>query len=394
MTTERLSFESLPNLAVAAGASTPAGGIAGAMLWSTSAAAPLVWTGSVWAAIGGGGFTHTFVTATPAANQLAWTIAGRTAYTTVRATPTDNAFIGGVAGGAGGDVLTIVNASTGLLWLINEDAADTAANRIILPSAAFIIMPGQSATLNYDATSARWRLVGKSRDVNDIDGKLLLVMPSTGTAVVSDGLGATLNTATLSTIAPTATPTDSFAEDAATQITNATAAGSSDVRGNGLNWMRGATSGRQGILFQARVRFTALGATGSVAAMMTNSTAAITTQARATNNTFGLGAHGGETTLRVWSRDGAAATAVDLGANFPVPSATAAYDMYMFAPSATAAIRYMVRRLDSDQRAQGSITANLPANTLGLAPRVGIMVGATATASTLQFARFGCRSAS
>jgi hypothetical protein len=147
-------------------------------------------------------------------------------------------------------------------------------------------------------------------------------------------------------------------------------------------------------LFNAKFRNTALGATGGILVGLTNSIAAITTQPRSTNNTFGIGTHGGETTHRVYSRDGAAATAVDLGANFPANSATAAYEVTIFAPPAVAAIRYMVRRLDSEFKAQGSIVANLPTNTLGLAGRAAIMVGGTAAATTGQINRLICRSVS
>lgn len=47
-----LNFPRLPPLAVAAGATTPDAGDPGALLWSTTEAAPMYWDGDVWAVIG------------------------------------------------------------------------------------------------------------------------------------------------------------------------------------------------------------------------------------------------------------------------------------------------------------------------------------------------------
>jgi hypothetical protein len=60
-----------------------------------------------------------------------------------------------------GDRKTIVNASTNyLLWLENENAESSAANRIRLPKGmpAFLL-PSDSITVQYDGTSSRWRAV-------------------------------------------------------------------------------------------------------------------------------------------------------------------------------------------------------------------------------------------
>ena len=92
------------------------------------------------------------------------------------------------------------------------------------------------------------------------------------------------------------------------------------------------------------------------------------------------------TNLRIFNGNAAAGTPTDLGANFPTPSATAAYDYAFYAPPNAAFVRYMVRRLDSRFVAEGSLTANIPVNTTALGQRLEIAVGATATASTAQAA--------
>jgi hypothetical protein len=79
-----------------------------------------------------------------------------------------------------------------------------------------------------------------------------------------------------------------------------------------------------------------------------------------------------------------AATQIDLGASFPVPSATAAYEYLFYSVPGGTQVEYMVRRLDSRAVAQGSLTTDLPATTTALTHWLGISVGATATASRAQ----------
>lgn len=69
--------------------------------------------------------------------------------------------ITGIAAPSTARVVTIVNASTDyLLWLENENTASAAANRLMLPDGfpAFL-MPGDTITLFYDLTTARWRVL-------------------------------------------------------------------------------------------------------------------------------------------------------------------------------------------------------------------------------------------
>lgn len=325
------------------------------------------------------------VSLTPAANQQNWAIAGRTRSTVCLASPADSAWIGGVSDGASGDVLIIQNASaSGLVWLTQEDPASTAANRFTLGRDSVFLLPGDSAMFVYNSTAARWRMIGETQNKRSPSEKAQLIVPNSGATANCMGYGAAGVDATLSTNAATPSPTNSFDEAPNMQVTNSTGGGSAAVRSSALCFMRGLSVGRQGIFFNSRVRFTALGASGGVAVGLTNSTAAITTQPQATNNTILLCANGGQTTLRISVRDGSAGTPIDLGANFPVPSATAAYEVAFLSMPTVSNVRYMVRRLDSDQRAQGTVTSNLPAGSTLLGPRLAVMVGATAVANTAQ----------
>jgi hypothetical protein len=69
--------------------------------------------------------------------------------------------ITGLTGGASGRFLTLHNIGSFNLTLTNEDAGSTAANRFSLRgSANHILTPNKVVTLQYDATSSRWRAVG------------------------------------------------------------------------------------------------------------------------------------------------------------------------------------------------------------------------------------------
>lgn len=334
------------------------------------------------------------ITATPALDQTDWnptnwngTNPNRSVI--IRATPASVSFIGGLVGGTSGRLAIIKNDTVdGLICLINEDASSTAANRFALRRESIWLLPEQMATFSYDPTESRWEIRALSFDARGYDHQLIGLLPGTGTGVIGVNV-ATATTATVSTTSASGTPTNDFLANPFTQINNATAAGSSDVRTSGAApLMRGATAGRQGFFFNGTCRITAASTTGGACIGLFNSTAAITALPDATNNCIAAGVlSAGQTTMRVGARDGTAMTQVDLGANFPVPNATAAYEICFLAVAAQSRVVYAVRRLDSRQLAGGALTANLPSNTTALAPRANIMVGGTGGATTLQFNR-------
>lgn len=342
-------------------------------------------------------FAWSVIVATPALEQADWSPTGwndaqPNRAVVIRAQPASVSYLSGLAGGVDGRIAVIKNDTVdGLICLCNEDAASAAVNRLSLRREGFWLLPEQQARFAYDGNEQRWELASFSMDARALDIDAAIILPNTTTSVQSFGIQ-TSNTATLSTIAPTATPTNEFTARPATQITNGTANGSSDVRGNALNYMRGATTRRQGFWFEGLMRITAASATGGAMVGMVSSTAALTGLPSAVNNNIycGIG-QAGQTTLRVGARDGSAFTEVDLGANYPVPNATAAYAVVLMAVPTQARVTYAVRRLDAAFRTGGALTANLPATTVGLTPRANINVGATAAATTLQFGRLFAR---
>lgn len=325
------------------------------------------------------------ITAAPATDQSNWAPSGLGAgRVTVLMQPTTNSFIGGLVKGADNQEVVLVNDSDFVVMLIGEDASSTAANRFTLARGSYIILPQEAITFRYSVSKSRWRKVNVTRDLYEVDDVTQMTLPSSSTAVQNMGIHGSATTATVSTVGSTATPTNDFLEYSYWQISNSTAAGSTDVRSNAAWLLRGATADRQGFFHAGRVRFTALGATGSVYAGLLNSTAASTTQASAFTNALMLGAIGGQTTLRIFMGSATAGTPIDLGANFPVPSATAAYEYLFFSLGGGTVVQYMVRRMDTRFLAQGTLTLNLPVNTAGLGHRTGAMVGVTAAANTVQ----------
>jgi hypothetical protein len=330
------------------------------------------------------------ISVAPSTDQANWAPAGFDASTgTIRLQPTTNAWVTGLTAGANNQVVTLINDSTFVVCIEGEGATSTAANRFKKINRTLWLLPQEAMVFRYCPTLTRWCLVSDSMGIGLINQAGLFVTSGGGATPSSYGRGTATVTATVSTIEPAAGPTNEFTETGAIQGTNSTGGGTSSVRGNNTAFMRGSVANRQGFFYAAMVRFPALGATGAVRSGVTGSTNVSTTLNASLTSCLLFGADEAMTTLRVFHNDGAgSATAIDLGADFPVPSATAAYEHCFYAPTNSAFVRYMVRRLDSRFVAQGSLTADLPLQSVPLAPRVECMVGATAVANTWQLRDF------
>lgn len=75
--------------------------------------------------------------------------------------PTAGFSVGGLTGGTNGRIVTLHNTVAQVMTIVNEDAASTAGNRITtLTGGNVVLRAGTSAaTLQYDATGARWILI-------------------------------------------------------------------------------------------------------------------------------------------------------------------------------------------------------------------------------------------
>jgi hypothetical protein len=96
----------------------------------------------------------------------------------------------------------------------------------------------------------------------------------------------------------------------------------------------------------------------------------------------GVGTDNGQTTLRIMTNDGtAAASTIDLGANFPANTlSTDLYELILFCAPNGSTIGYRIERLNTGHVAEGTLSTDLPTNTTLLSPQVWRNNGATAAA--------------
>lgn len=85
---------------------------------------------------------------------------------------------------ADGTLLFIQNAGSYTLTLKDESASSTAANRFAFPTGDFALAADAGCILQYNATSARWRLLTPGgAGMNKVTGSGYLVMPSAATGI-------------------------------------------------------------------------------------------------------------------------------------------------------------------------------------------------------------------
>ncbi len=103
----------------------------------------------------------TVVNLTITGDQDDYSVTGSDTASILRLTPTESLRISGLADGVDGRTIKVVNASADYtILLTREDTDSVAANRFTWshPNPVFL-MPGDTVTLLYDATSALWRLM-------------------------------------------------------------------------------------------------------------------------------------------------------------------------------------------------------------------------------------------
>jgi len=95
------------------------------------------------------------------ASQNDYNPSGLLTASTLRLSSDASRNITGLVGGSDGRVVFILNVGTNAIVLTNADVLSSAANRFQF-SANITLNADQSAVLQYDATSSRWRCIGKS----------------------------------------------------------------------------------------------------------------------------------------------------------------------------------------------------------------------------------------
>lgn len=112
-------------------------------------------------------------------------------------------------------------------------------------------------------------------------------------------------------------------------------------------------------------------------------------------NIIGVGYDNGDTNLSIMHNDGSGtATKVDLGSNFPKPSAdnTNFYRLKVWCDPNTSEVYYWIKNLDTDNTASGTLSTDLPAATQYLTLHSYTSVGGTSEVTGMSFFRGRIRS--
>jgi hypothetical protein len=162
----------------------------------------------------------------------------------------------------------------------------------------------------------------------------------------------------------------------------ATVGSSAGVNGAQLIVWRGSSADRGGFYLLMRFGWEAPQAQGRCFAGLRGSTAAIGNVNPSTlTDIIGVGFDSGQTTMRMLFNDASgAASAVDLGADFPSNQGHDFYELMLAAEPGASDVRWRVERLNSGHIATGVINPDLPAAGTFLTPHLWGNNGTTAAA--------------
>lgn len=202
-----------------------------------------------------------------------------------------------------------------------------------------------------------------------------------GTVIVADGNAALTATGAATGANVATTNRHTWMKRLEYLVTTAATTAVAGFRAPALQWGRGNTSGSGGFHFvcQWGPATGVANTTHRCFVGMQSSTAAPTDVEPSTlTNMFGFGWNAADTNIQFMNNDASgAATKTDLGSSFPVPTVdrTKVYDIALFcAPNGTE-IFYEINDLATGAQNTGSVTTDIPANTLLLAPRGWVSVG-------------------
>lgn len=219
--------------------------------------------------------------------------------------------------------------------------------------------------------------------------QISILAPSSGGPVI---FGLTNNTVGASTFSlPTLASTNVLTAMRRMRWTSSASSGSTAGQragGQHLCW-RGNAAGLGGFFFAVRAGTSTAVATQKLFIGLNDSLSGLLGGAEpsALTQCAGFGYDGGQTTWRVLHNDGSgSATAVDLGANFPVNDSDI-YDLFLWALPNGSAIYYQVDRLGTAHTASGTMSTDLPTNTTFLTEHCTIGNGSTASAVQIDVAK-------
>lgn len=199
-------------------------------------------------------------------------------------------------------------------------------------------------------------------------------------------------TATGTNAAIVATGAGWIAQSAWTEKFSSSAAGSSAGLRQAANpaAYRGNAAGLGGFLVWTRVAIqTTVATQRSLIGLVSTSADIANTEPSAQVDCVFAGNDTADANLSVMHNDATGtATKVDLGASFPAQTAGAVYDIYIYSAPNGSTIEYAVQRLDSAAFTTGTLSTNLPTNTVLLYIQTHINNGATAATTRLYHGPF------
>ena len=350
MTQKQLGFQAPPQLAIAAGATSPNPGIAGVVVWSTTLAALVRWSGAQWDAVAGSS------SGAPAGAAGAVQFNGAGAF-------------GGAANVRidGGDLLIAANPAPTTPAAGNVKIfGKTLGNARVM--AAVVGPSGMDYTLQpslWRQKIGRWNAAGNTITVPAIDG--LPAMNAVGTA-------------TLRIVAAT----NLLTRMRRLGLVSGTAAASASSLRNAAMFTAGNSTPAVGGGFFASFRFAASDAAAVAGARMfvgMDAAAPTNVEQNARTNIFGIAQLSTDSTQLYLVFGGSAAqAAVALGTGFPIfnaaPGVTTGvpYDLTIWCPPNTSGVfSWQLDRLDTGTSTGGTVTPataglQTPAGTTLLAP--------------------------
>lgn len=150
MTTKTLSFKSLPNLAIAEGATTPNPGQTGVWAWSTTLAKPVFWNGTSWSAGSAGGGTGNVTGPASSTDNHLPVFSGTTGKIIKEATYFDSPAIAIPAPPAAGDLRWFARNRSGrvLPHIIGPSGIDVALQPALFGNSVFMWSPSTGTTVS------------------------------------------------------------------------------------------------------------------------------------------------------------------------------------------------------------------------------------------------------
>lgn len=213
-----------------------------------------------------------------------------------------------------------------------------------------------------------------------------MIVPQTGTALTLFGMSTT-NTGTVSH--PTLATTNLQTQMRRVRFAStATAGNSSGFRGTAQQWWLGNAAGLGGFLFSEVFTMSTLLANARAFTGLYASTASISNADPSTlPNIVGMSLDAADANWQIICNDNTGlATKTDLGASF-VKSSSDVYELLLFAPPQATSIGYLVTNLTSGVTATGTLSTNIPQNSVFLNPYLWITNNAVNSAAQIELSR-------